>query len=128
MKNEHRRALYPELIKRLDDSSNKVRIAVCGSLRAFVQTIGPDYCDTNTSYFVAPILIHMDDSDPKIQEAVCEVVILLASKKPAVVVSEVNKVKDRFRCQEFCNLVLASEKNSKVDDENVDHEVFFSGA
>lgn len=127
MSNEHRRALYPELIKRLDDSNNKVRMAACGSLRAFVQTLAPDYCDTNTSYFAAPILIHMDDSDSEIQQSVCDVVMLLASKKPRIVVSEVNKVRDRFRCKTFCDRVLAAAKENEAGHENVGYGVVFAG-
>lgn len=42
-----RRALYPELHKRLDDAHNSVRVAACGALRAFVRAAGPAYCDTN---------------------------------------------------------------------------------
>jgi hypothetical protein len=62
-----RRAIYPELHKRLDDAHNAVRVAACGALRAFALTAGPSYCDTNSRYLVAGVVIHMDDSDPAVQ-------------------------------------------------------------
>jgi dynein assembly factor 5, axonemal len=43
------RQIYPELVKRLDDSSNDVRIANAASATAFVlHCLQPSYCDTNT--------------------------------------------------------------------------------
>ncbi|GMH41563.1 hypothetical protein BSKO_09473 [Bryopsis sp. KO-2023] len=106
--NDLRRAIYPELLKRLDDSSNRVRIAVCQTLQAFVHTLPQDYCETNTGYFLAPMLIHMDDSESEIQQAVCDVVLELAKIRPGVVRKEVGKVMDRFRCKEYCERVLVA--------------------
>ncbi len=62
-----RRALYPELHKRLDDAHNSVRCAACRALCAFVRSAGSSYCDTNSGYLVAGVVIHMDDSDPAVQ-------------------------------------------------------------
>jgi len=104
---EHRRALYPELTKRLDDSSNQVRIAACAALVAFCTTMAPSYCDTNTAYLAAAVIIHMDDSEVAIQEAACRVMEALGAVKPAVVAAEVNKVRERFRAKHYCDRVLA---------------------
>ena len=72
--NDQKRLVYPELVKRLDDSSDKVRIQACATLEAFVGCLEPDYCETNTGYILKGILIHMDDTNPEVQEAVCLVV------------------------------------------------------
>ncbi|GIL56593.1 hypothetical protein Vafri_11934 [Volvox africanus] len=103
-----RRAIYPELHKRLDDAHNSVRVAACGALRAFVSTAGVSYCDTNTGYLVAGVVIHMDDGDPAVQEAACSVLLAAAAAKPVVTASEVRKVRDRFRSKHYCDRVLAA--------------------
>ncbi|GLI65295.1 hypothetical protein VaNZ11_008788 [Volvox africanus] len=103
-----RRAIYPELHKRLDDAHNSVRVAACGALRAFVTTAGVAYCDTNTGYLVAGVVIHMDDGDPAVQEAACSVLLAAAAVKPFVTASEVRKVRDRFRSKHYCDRVLAA--------------------
>ncbi|PNH10088.1 HEAT repeat-containing protein 2 [Tetrabaena socialis] len=103
-----RRALYPELHKRLDDAHNAVRCAACRALAAFVVAAGPAYCDTNSGYLVAGVAIHMDDGDPAVQEAACAVLLAAAATKPAVTAAEVAKVRDRFRSKHYCDRVLAA--------------------
>ncbi len=89
-----RRAIYPELLKRLDDSNNGVRVAACRALVAFVSGAGgAAYCNTNSGYLAAGVIIHMDDSDARVQDAACSVLEAQAAHKPAVVAAEVNKVR-----------------------------------
>lgn len=104
-----RRAIYPELLKRLDDSNNSVRVATCRALVAFVSGPGgAAYCDTNSGYLAAGVIIHMDDSDPRVQDAACSVLEAQAAHKPAVVAAEVNKVRERFRSKHYCDRVAAA--------------------
>lgn len=103
---EQRRKVYPELLKRLDDSSNAVRVACCGAIQAFARTSVPLYDDTNTGYLVAGMLIHMDDMAHEVQEAVCRAIEDIARSKPAVVTQEVNKVKDKHRVSVYCDRCL----------------------
>lgn len=128
LRDEERRMIYPELLKRLDDSSNQVRIAVCASLKAFVRTMPTNYCETNTSYLLAPMLIHMDDSLPEIQEAVYDVVLSLTAKKPKVVVKEISKIQNRFRSKQYCEQILmACKENSELcenESGNQDEAIF----
>ncbi|GAX72982.1 hypothetical protein CEUSTIGMA_g434.t1 [Chlamydomonas eustigma] len=105
---EARRTVYPELIKRLDDSNNQVRKAACRALHAFCTSMPSSYCDTNTAYLIQGVVIHMDDSNQDVQEAACSVLEALALVKPTVVATEVSKVRDRFRSQHFCDRVLSS--------------------
>lgn len=111
----HRRSLYPELCKRLDDSNDQVRISACGPLEAFVATMPVDYCPTNSGYFVSSLLIHMDDSDQRIQEAVYKIVEGVARKKPDVVETEIEKVKCRFRCKQYCDQALLVCRRARED-------------
>ncbi|KAF6256970.1 armadillo-type protein [Scenedesmus sp. NREL 46B-D3] len=105
---ESRRAIYPELLKRLDDSSNKVRIAACAALVAFVRSAGSSYCSTNSGYLAAGVVLHMDDGDKQVAEAACQVLEALAVTKPAVAAAEVRKVQERFRARHYCDRVLAA--------------------
>ena len=65
-----------------------------------------DYCPTNAGYLVASLLIHMDDSEQTIQDAVYKIVEAMAMKKPGVVEREIEKVKGRFRSKHYCDRVL----------------------
>ena len=49
---EHRRAVYPELLKRMDDSRNEIRVAGAGVVAAFFDAMPADYDETNTGYLL----------------------------------------------------------------------------
>lgn len=51
----------------------QVRVAACAALVAFVQAAGSGYCDTNSGYLAAGVVLHMDDSDTQVAEAACQV-------------------------------------------------------
>lgn len=49
MSDEMRRSIYPELNKRMDDSSNDVRVATAAAVASFARHALPEtYCDTNS--------------------------------------------------------------------------------
>ncbi|WIA31178.1 hypothetical protein OEZ86_001183 [Tetradesmus obliquus] len=108
LSDEQRRAIYPELLKRLDDSSNKVRIAACAALVEFVRAAGSSYCATNSGYLAAGVVLHMDDGDQEVAEAACQVLEALATTQPAVAAAEVKRVQGRFRACHYCDRVLAA--------------------
>lgn len=105
--NDQKRLVYPELVKRLDDSNDKVRIQTCVTLEALVDhCLTADYCDTNTGYLLKGVLIHMDDTNPKVQEAVCVVVEKLAKIKPGVTRGCLHEVRDQHRGVGYIDRVL----------------------
>uniref|UniRef100_A0A061S1R9 Heat repeat-containing protein 2 n=1 Tax=Tetraselmis sp. GSL018 TaxID=582737 RepID=A0A061S1R9_9CHLO len=104
---DSRRAIYPELCKRLDDSSDQNRAAACEALLAFAE-VSPHYDPTNTKYLLDRLLIHMDDFNRGIQEAVCKVVVRIAGSKPALVKEEATKAAPRHRSKEFIERVLSA--------------------
>lgn len=103
---EQCRLMYPELLKRLDDSSNTVRANVCQALNIFVQTMGPVLDDGNVTYLINGMLIHMDDVDLAIQEAVCCVLETAAIHKPLVVKEAVSKAQHLHRSSNFTSRVM----------------------
>jgi hypothetical protein len=60
--------LYPALLKRLDDSSDLVRFAVCGCFLSFLRSAPPSaFAGTTIDYTLDQLLVHLDDVDPAIQ-------------------------------------------------------------
>lgn len=107
LQDESRRAIYPELCKRLDDSNDNNRIAACGALEAFAE-VSSSYDTTNVGYLLERLLIHMDDFNASVQDAVCKVVCCFARSHPLKVREEVMKVSSRHRSQEYCQRVLSA--------------------
>ena len=104
---EQCRAVYPELTKRLDDSEDRVRLAATRTISAFYSAMG-GLDATNVGYLLKGMLIHMDDANAELQEAVCAAVEELARMHPAVVRAEVGQVRDKHRYKHFCDRCLAA--------------------
>lgn len=105
---EQRRQIYPALLKRLDDSSDDVRISACSVFIAFFSSLSSDYDDTNTGYLLKGMLIHMDDANPSVQEAVCQAAIQAAIVKREVVFTAVEEARKKHRSTKYCDRVLAT--------------------
>ncbi len=78
----------------------------CGTLEALVGCLGEDYCETNAGYLLKGVLIHMDDTNPEVQEAVCRPVEKLARLKPQVARAHLNEVRDQHRGVTYIDRVL----------------------
>ena len=99
------RLLYPELIKRLDDASDIVRLMACGACTSLLQVAdySPLYSEstnldrTNLEYFVRGLLIHLDDPSCEIQQGVFDVLACACSVDGAVLGLELQSVRDRQR-------------------------------
>lgn len=72
--NDRLHKAYPDLLKRLDDVSDDIRLAICSTLNAYVQAFHGDF---NSDLYRAHLediakvlLIHMDDQNSQIQNAV----------------------------------------------------------
>lgn len=57
---------------------------------------------------MAAFIIHLDDSDARVQQAVLYALRELKLKKPAVVRTEVSKVYDNFRAKHLLDEVLGT--------------------
>jgi dynein assembly factor 5 len=78
-------ALQPDLLKRLDDSSNRVRVAACASLQPWVLAVAADLPEGNAAALARSLLLHMDDPDNDVPEAVCAVLEQLAAARPPTI-------------------------------------------
>ena len=104
---EHKRAVYPELLKRLDDSNDDVRVEACRALEALAtHCLTAAYDDANTSYLVKGTLVHADDSNPDVQSAAARVVAAVGRTKPDVVRDCVMEVRGSHRDAHLLDGVL----------------------
>ncbi|XP_070579266.1 dynein axonemal assembly factor 5-like [Ptychodera flava] len=102
--------IYMELLKRLDDSSDEIRIAVAKTFGAFFDCFKEDY---DSSFYRAHLeemykglLVHLDDPDPAIQDAMLAVLKQAASVSPEMLKDKVNEVKHKHRILKYCNQLL----------------------
>merc|ERR1712190_327850 len=70
---EQLREVYPELLKRLDDSNDKVRAAVCEALTMFFKCLPPKWSRSLYEYILKTLFVHLDDPNPEIQQGVYSV-------------------------------------------------------
>ncbi|CAD7936494.1 unnamed protein product [Amoebophrya sp. A120] len=72
IQDEHLRDLYPELLKRLDDSQDEVRVVTCKAFVSFFRALPEKWSANLYQYILTSLFIHFDDPNPKIQFAVQE--------------------------------------------------------
>lgn len=115
------RALYPDLLKRLDDASDAVRLAVCPALEALLRAAsydphlrkaGANLDETNLSYLLRGLLVHLDDFNPEIQAAAQGVLRAALQVDPAKVCAEISAVRERHRSPKLCDALLAEARSS----------------
>ncbi|CAJ1377289.1 unnamed protein product [Effrenium voratum] len=67
---EQLREVYPELLKRLDDSNDKIRVAVCEALDVFFKCLPHNWSRTLYEYILRNLFVHLDDPNPEIQQGI----------------------------------------------------------
>jgi hypothetical protein len=80
------RDVYPELLKRLDDSNDNIRQAVCKVLMVFFEILGsiPKWGDSLYQYITKQLFIHLDDPSIEMQTAMTEVLRLAVHVQPVI--------------------------------------------
>ncbi|XP_064635749.1 dynein axonemal assembly factor 5-like [Lineus longissimus] len=99
--------LYPELLKRLDDSSDDIRVAVSKTFTAYFQCFDTGFdvglYSAHLEAIYKGLLVHLDDPDPKIQESILDVLKEAAKIKPALLSTEIDSVKHKHRTSKYCD-------------------------
>ena len=111
---ENVRALYPELLKRLDDASDDVRMRVCEPLLALIAAFryssvhadGANFDRTNFQYLLRGLLVHLDDASPDIQQATFGVLDAAVAIDVVVFTDEVKAVRERHRSTRLCDALI----------------------
>ncbi|XP_014783487.1 dynein axonemal assembly factor 5 [Octopus bimaculoides] len=103
--------IYPHLLKRLDDACDDIRVVVATTFLAYFDAFSDDY-DTDLykahlEVMYQGLLLHLDDSEKSIQDAILNVLKKAGHLKPAMLVSEINKVKHKHRTTIYCDRLLS---------------------
>uniref|UniRef100_A0A7S0DBU7 Uncharacterized protein n=1 Tax=Micromonas pusilla TaxID=38833 RepID=A0A7S0DBU7_MICPS len=114
---EKRRSVYPEILKRMDDSRDDVRILAARCARRFFLNATPvDWDETNCVYFLKPLAVHMDDPNELVRNAVLDAFFAAAEKKPAVVIEALTPAKETHRFREHVERAVEA-ANAKLSGE-----------
>ncbi|XP_012614546.2 dynein axonemal assembly factor 5 [Microcebus murinus] len=102
--------IYPELLKRLDDVSNDVRIAAASALITWLKCIkgadGKSYYQSSIQYLYKELLVYLDDPESAVQDAVLEVLKEGSALFPDVLVRETEAVLHKHRSATYCEQLL----------------------
>ncbi|XP_041473460.1 dynein assembly factor 5, axonemal-like [Lytechinus variegatus] len=102
--------VYMELLKRLDDSSDEIRVAVAKTFGAFFGCFPEDYdvglYKAHLETLYSGLLIHMDDPDQTIQEAVLDVLKQAAKVQPSLLIREIESVRHKHRSFIYCDQLI----------------------
>ncbi|KAL3876674.1 hypothetical protein ACJMK2_034478 [Sinanodonta woodiana] len=102
--------IYLDLLKRLDDSNDEIRVTVAKTFLAYIDCFTKPYdaglyrAHLETLY--RGLLIHLDDPEPKIQEAILGVLTKAGSLKPTLMLEEVENVKHKHRSRKYCDELM----------------------
>ncbi|KAJ8346050.1 hypothetical protein SKAU_G00302430 [Synaphobranchus kaupii] len=102
--------IYPELLKRADDSSKEVRMAALCALRCWFSCVGESY-DRHTycshlQLLFQQLLLHMDDPESSVQDHVLDVLKAGSSVYPELLRQEVEAARDKQRNPFHCDQLL----------------------
>jgi len=115
-------AIYPEILKRMDDSSNEVRLITAKAMSAFFQALPSnyerDFFKAHLEFIFKKMLLHMDDPSDQIHESCLECLRIAAPSHPGilkVLADDVtNKQRRKKACHEIsklCNHLLRKEED-----------------
>ncbi|XP_064866652.1 dynein axonemal assembly factor 5 [Oncorhynchus nerka] len=102
--------IYPEVLKRLDDSSEEVRGVALRALGLWLASLGKDYnsqlYSQHLEVLFQQLLLHLDDPDSRVQDTVLEVLKTGSGVHPALLKQEVEAVRDKQRTPVYCDQLL----------------------
>ncbi|XP_075141174.1 dynein axonemal assembly factor 5 [Leptodactylus fuscus] len=102
--------IYPELVKRLDDASDEVRITAAKTLALWFKFIDDRYERTtyrgHLEFLYRCLLVHLDDSDTALQATVLDVLQQASVIYPSVLIQEIEAVKHKHRTPVYCDQLL----------------------
>jgi dynein assembly factor 5 len=100
--------LYPLIIKRLDDSSDQIRVEACFVLASFMAAVQAGaFSGTPLDYVLDVLFVHLDDPNPAVQDAVLRVVMQAALLDRALVKRKTEANRTALRSPDVVERLLA---------------------
>eukprot|EP01138_Halocafeteria_seosinensis_P015442 gb/GECG01015760.1/.p1 GENE.gb/GECG01015760.1/~~gb/GECG01015760.1/.p1 ORF type:complete len:896 (+),score=99.53 gb/GECG01015760.1/:1-2688(+) len=104
---ETTRSVYPELIKRLDDSNDHVRQLICPTLKSFLYAATAENLQGGPiDHTVETLLIHMDDPDRTMQESCFDALCEYAKMDVPYTYKKAKEARQKHRSPVFCDRLL----------------------
>ncbi|MBN3308045.1 DAAF5 factor, partial [Amia calva] len=101
--------VYPELLKRLDDACDEVRLSAAQALSAWFRCAGDEYraqCGSHLEFLFRGLLVYLDDPDSSVQGAVFEVLKEGSAASLSLLQQEIEAVKEKHRSPVYCDQLL----------------------
>ncbi|CAI9611928.1 unnamed protein product [Staurois parvus] len=102
--------IYLEVLKRLDDASDEVRITAAKTFSVWFKCIDDRYDRTtykaHLEFLYRGLLVHLDDPDSNLQTTVLDVLKEASIVYPSLLVQEIEAVKHKHRTPEYCDQLL----------------------
>ncbi|KAG6609452.1 Elongation factor-type GTP-binding protein [Phytophthora cinnamomi] len=99
--------LYAEILKRLDDSNDTVRKAACQTFATFLKAAPKEHFQgTIIDYTLDCLFVHLDDSEPEIQEAVFEVLKETVAIDAPRLAKKAEENRSRHQSPRYCDQLL----------------------
>jgi dynein assembly factor 5 len=99
--------MYPDLLKRMDDNSDDVRIATIRTMIAYFSCFPEEYdrvlYKAHMEAIYKGMLIHLDDPSAEIQSAMLGVLKQAASINPGLLRDQLEAVRHKHRVSEYCD-------------------------
>ena len=81
---EQVRNFYIELMKRMDDSNDRIRIECAAAFEKFMASVPRNYDSAQYDYIVRGLVVHLDDQNQEVQDGVLPAVLASADRKSVV--------------------------------------------
>jgi len=101
------RIMYLELLKRLDDSNDSIRIHAAQAFTAFLPSVPRGYEAGQFDYIVRGLAIHLDDQNPEVQEGVLPALLAAGSVNPTQVINVLEECRTKHRSTAYCDRAIA---------------------
>ena len=110
---------FLEIMKRLDDVNDEVRLSCLDALSAVVQCLPPDphgnvQLEQHMKGVYTKLLLHMDDSNESIRNAALETLRITGVTCPKLLVSMTNKALEKHVHKDHCHQLVNHLHNLKV--------------
>jgi len=102
------REMATDLLKRLDDKLDDVRLEAQQALRILFEAIPDDFADEDWAKTTSTLMIHLDDPNAQIRQGVQAVLLAAARKRPQYVMNMCEEARGLHQTSVHCDTLIAS--------------------